>query len=111
MNHLGFTVSAACPQLLYHPEQHIRMAVHVDDPRAAGHKDKLLALYDALGKWLTVRMGSPIGSHIPTRYLGCDYLRYDTEIIEAPSSGYVDAMAEIVDVSSVRPISTPSVRI
>ena len=93
MDKLGFNASKTCPQLLLHEEQGTRIAIHVDDPLASGPEDKVASLYEHLGQWLTVRMGLPMGAKVPTKYLGCKYYRLDSEIVEAPTEGYVDAMA------------------
>ena len=108
---LGFQKFEAMPTLFAHPEQNIKLAIHVDDPLCASKKDQAHRFWESLGRWIEVKEYELIGGE-PKVYLGTVLYREQDCFVEKPKPGYIESMAEVVEqlgekVEGSRKISTP----
>eukprot|EP00971_Amphidinium_carterae_P297297 5906229-Amphidinium_carterae.1 len=107
---LGFQASRACPALLWHERDDVRIAVHVDDPCVCYPPQKINGLYANLQKWLEVRQGEEIQGHAITRYLGRNYVKWQNGYMEMPVEGYIDRIVELACASGLKRVSSPGIK-
>ena len=106
----GFEVCTLLPTLLRSDSAQVVMAIHVDDPLASrASENHVHRVFDTLAGWIATKVGQPMGSDVPTTYLGGRYWRTADTIIEAPSEGYMESMVEIAGVRNGKTVVTPSV--
>ena len=106
---MSFRCCEILPSLYMHDETRIRMAAHIDDPMAIGVLQDVYNMYNALGNYVSVRVGEQFGPK-PSKYLGLLYQKFGSKFIEKPATGYIKEMTKTIGVDKCKPADTPGIR-